>query len=76
MNNKLQGKFASVSAIKDALGRPSFIDAVAEKHLRRQGRDRCLYRGLYGHGAQSKLLWQRLEGVDGSSAYGRTDGEL
>lgn len=33
MNGKLQGKVVSVSAIKDALGRPSFIDAVAAKHV-------------------------------------------
>ncbi len=33
MNDKLQGKLVSVSAIKDALGRPSFIDAVAAKHV-------------------------------------------
>jgi cell division protein FtsI (penicillin-binding protein 3) len=31
MNEHLRGKVASVSAIKDALGRPAFIDAVAAK---------------------------------------------
>ena len=33
MNQKMKGKLVSVSAIKDALGRPSFIDAVAAKHV-------------------------------------------
>jgi cell division protein FtsI (penicillin-binding protein 3) len=33
MNEKMRGKVVSVSAIKDALGRPSFIDAVAAKHV-------------------------------------------
>ena len=33
MNERMQGKLVSVSAIKDALGRPSFIDAVAAKHV-------------------------------------------
>lgn len=32
-NEKMRGKFVSVAAIKDALGRPSFIDAVAAKHV-------------------------------------------
>lgn len=32
-NEKMRGKFVSVAAIKDALGRPSLIDAVAEKHV-------------------------------------------
>jgi cell division protein FtsI (penicillin-binding protein 3) len=34
MNEKMSGKLVSVSAIKDALGRPSFIDAVAAKHVK------------------------------------------
>lgn len=33
MNERLQGKVVSVSAVKDALGRPTFIDAAAAKHL-------------------------------------------
>ncbi len=33
-NEKLSGKVVSVSAIKDALGRPSFIDAVAARHVK------------------------------------------
>jgi cell division protein FtsI (penicillin-binding protein 3) len=33
-DDKMRGKVVSVSAIKDALGRPSFIDAVAAKHVR------------------------------------------
>ncbi len=33
MNEKLRGKVVSVSAIKDALGRPTFIDAVAAKNV-------------------------------------------
>ncbi|HLE00940.1 MAG TPA: penicillin-binding transpeptidase domain-containing protein [Bdellovibrionota bacterium] len=33
MNERLRGKVISVSAIKDALGRPTFIDAVAAKHV-------------------------------------------
>jgi cell division protein FtsI (penicillin-binding protein 3) len=33
-NEKMTGKVVSVSAIKDALGRPSFIDAVAAKHVK------------------------------------------
>jgi cell division protein FtsI (penicillin-binding protein 3) len=32
-NEKMRGKFVSVAAIKDALGRPSLIDAVAAKHV-------------------------------------------
>jgi cell division protein FtsI (penicillin-binding protein 3) len=32
-NEKMRGKFVSVEAIKDALGRPSLIDAVAAKHV-------------------------------------------
>lgn len=32
-NDHLRGKVASVSAIKDALGRPTFIDAVAAKTI-------------------------------------------
>ena len=32
-NEKLRGKVASVSAIKDALGRPTFIDAVASNEV-------------------------------------------
>jgi cell division protein FtsI (penicillin-binding protein 3) len=32
-NQKLQGKVVSVSAIKDALGRPTFIDAAAAKQV-------------------------------------------
>jgi len=31
---KMSGAVVSVSAIKDALGRPSFIDAVAAKHIK------------------------------------------
>ena len=31
LNDRLRGKVASVQAIKDALGRPTFIDAVAAK---------------------------------------------
>jgi cell division protein FtsI (penicillin-binding protein 3) len=34
MNEKMRGKVTSVSAIKDALGRPSFMDTVAAKHAR------------------------------------------
>jgi len=33
MDEKLRGKVVSVSAIKDALGRPTFIDAVAAKDV-------------------------------------------
>jgi cell division protein FtsI (penicillin-binding protein 3) len=33
MNERLRGKVVSVSAIKDALGRPTFIDAVAAKNV-------------------------------------------
>lgn len=33
MNDQLRGKVASVDAIKDALGRPTFIDAVAAKNV-------------------------------------------
>jgi cell division protein FtsI (penicillin-binding protein 3) len=33
-NQKMTGKVVSISAIKDALGRPSFIDAVAAKHVK------------------------------------------
>ncbi len=33
MNDRLRGKVVSVSAIKDALGRPTFIDAVAAKSV-------------------------------------------
>ncbi len=33
-NRDLQGKVVSVSAIKDALGRPTFIDAVAAQHIK------------------------------------------
>jgi len=33
MNDKLRGKVVSVSAVKDALGRPTFIDADAAKHV-------------------------------------------
>jgi cell division protein FtsI (penicillin-binding protein 3) len=33
-NEKMTGKVVSVTAIKDALGRPSFIDAVAAKHVK------------------------------------------
>ncbi len=34
MNDRLRGKVVSVTAIKDALGRPTFIDAVAAKNVR------------------------------------------
>jgi cell division protein FtsI (penicillin-binding protein 3) len=33
-NEELRGKVVSVSAVKDALGRPTFIDAVAAQHVR------------------------------------------
>src|SRR6185437_5601443 len=33
MNDRMRGKVVSVSAIKDALGRPSFIDAVAARKV-------------------------------------------
>ncbi|MGK5089043.1 penicillin-binding transpeptidase domain-containing protein [Bdellovibrionota bacterium FG-2] len=33
LNERMRGKIVSVSAIKDALGRPTFIDAVAAKHV-------------------------------------------
>jgi cell division protein FtsI (penicillin-binding protein 3) len=33
-NEKMTGKVVSITAIKDALGRPSFIDAVAAKHVK------------------------------------------
>ena len=33
-NDKMRGKVVSFSAIKDALGRPTFIDAVAAQHLK------------------------------------------
>lgn len=38
MNERMRGKVISVSAIKDALGRPTFIDAVAAKNVQ-EGRD-------------------------------------
>ncbi|MCM2324692.1 MAG: transpeptidase family protein, partial [Oligoflexia bacterium] len=38
MNERLRGKVVSVAAIKDALGRPAFIDAVAAKYAQ-EGRD-------------------------------------
>jgi cell division protein FtsI (penicillin-binding protein 3) len=34
MNDRLRGKVAAVAAIKDALGRPSFIDAVAARRMK------------------------------------------
>lgn len=37
-NDTLRGKVVSYSAIKDALGRPTFIDAIAAKHVR-DGKD-------------------------------------
>lgn len=33
MNSSLRGKVVSVTAIKDALGRPTFIDAIAAKNV-------------------------------------------
>lgn len=33
-NEQLRGKVVSVAAVKDALGRPTFIDAVAAKHVK------------------------------------------
>src|SRR5690606_34414864 len=33
MNDRLKGKVVSVSAVRDALGRPTFIDAVAAGHV-------------------------------------------
>lgn len=33
-NSHLQGKLTSVPAVRDALGRPTFIDAVAAKHVK------------------------------------------
>lgn len=33
MNERLRGKVVSVSAIKDALGRPAFLDSAAAKHM-------------------------------------------
>jgi cell division protein FtsI (penicillin-binding protein 3) len=38
MNERMRGKIVSVSAIKDALGRPAFIDAAAAKNVQ-EGKD-------------------------------------
>jgi cell division protein FtsI (penicillin-binding protein 3) len=38
MNERMRGKVVSVSAIKDALGRPAFIDAAAAKNVQ-EGKD-------------------------------------
>ncbi|MCM2277643.1 MAG: transpeptidase family protein [Oligoflexia bacterium] len=38
MNERLKGKVVSVAAIKDALGRPAFIDTVAARNVQ-EGRD-------------------------------------
>lgn len=38
MNERMTGKVVSVSAIKDALGRPAFIDALAAKNFQ-EGKD-------------------------------------